>query len=1070
VPSAGEGRPSSEPSATRRRWASVPPRLDLLLAGSVLLLAFLAASFIAVNSDFWLHRAAGKLLAQGRFSFGVHPFLYTNGPEYWVHHAWLFDLLLYQLYGLIGGAGLVLLKALLITALAGLLLGVRRPDSSGWLSAFCTALAVVAMSPGLLLQPACLSLFFLGLAFWLLWRPHAGGGPSHGMRHACLLLVLVLWVNLDSWFWLGPLLIGLFWMGERLDRRSARPTPTWLLPAAFAVCLLNPDHLHVWWPPTELSLFWGADSLRQDVRFAGPFVSPWLGALQPLLEARLASWAYFVLVGLGLLSFALNWRNLLGWRLLVWGSFGLLGAWQTRAVPFFAVVAAPIAALNLQDYLSRRTVSAEPGAKQRVGAVLGRLGLLVGSLLLVGLAWPGWLQGFDSDVRHVGWGVRSDPSLQAVAETIARWRQQGRLGDGDRAFAFHPDIAHYCAWFCPEEKSFFAQYPPLSPQVVQEYVELCRTLNPALASGGDYPRRPIAEINPAARWQKSFHDWGITCLIVEDADTFRRLIADRQHWILLQVEGRAALFGWREEGRTYPVGAEPLDPNYLAFAMPREEEGSVSQSAPGKGPGRDPEARDLWRRFRKAPASSTLETEAASTYLWDFRARVLPDSRQRLVGGLARWAAGLMGLPGAPAGAPSPAMIPLLVRLYRPSHFLGDPEQDLAAPPLLAIRLARRAIAANPEDAAAHLRLGQAYLALHHLVGERSSTRELVLLDELRQVQTATALQQAQIADPQLATAHQLLANLFHERGYLDAALDHRREELRLARLHRSPHPEEATERESRLQNLAQQVEELEQKVQNAHKAWAVAVRTRSTPDPVADAESALRYGLARTALDEILTPAPQELLGGKGVRLTCLLQLQLGRGEQIRDVLLAGDAGQHKQNLGYLQIPAPALPGYAPAYPLLAYDWLLLLLTSATGDYDQAHSQLRELIEPAQTQQQRRLQLVQHRLPVVVASELGLSASPFAPLPWLQPRFERDKAVSFVMQARALEHQVSDLSVLGAMLALEQGVPRHAVKYLRQALQERPAGPDTPGVFASRAFAETYLRRIEEGSGRKRP
>jgi tetratricopeptide (TPR) repeat protein len=412
-------------------------------------------------------------------------------------------------------------------------------------------------------------------------------------------------------------------------------------------------------------------------------------------------------------------------------------------------------------------------------------------------------------------------------------------------------------------------------------------------------------------------------------------------------------------------------------------------------------------------------------------------------------------------------MIPLLVRLYHPSQLSGDAERDLAAPPLLAIRLARRAIAANPEDASAYLRLGQAYLALHNLVGERSPARTLVLLDELRHVQTATTLQQARIADPQQATAHQLLANLFHERGYLDAALDHRREELRLARRHRLRQTEESPERESRLQNLIHQVEELEQTVQNAHKAWTLSVRTHSTPNPVADAESALRYGLAQTALDEVLAPAPQELLGGKGVQLACLLQLQLGRGEQIRDLLLGGDAKEHKQNLGYLQIAAPALPGYAPAYHLLAYDWLLLLLAAATGDYDQAHNQIHELIEPAQTQQQRRLQLVQHRLPVVLTSELGLSASPFAPLPWLAPRIERSEALPLVMQARFLEHEVSDLNVLGALLALEQGAPRQAENYLRRALEERPARPDTPGVFAGRAFAETYLRRIQEGARR---
>jgi hypothetical protein len=1047
--------------------------LDLLLAGSVLLLAFFAASFIAVNSDFWLHLAAGRLIAQGRFPLGSHPFLYTNGPEYWVHHGWLFDLLLYELHKLIGGAGLVLLKALLITALAGILLRMRRPESNVWVAVLCTALAVLTMSPALVLGPACLSLCLLSLTLWLLWFPRPNGSSPHWIRWACLLLLLVLWVNLDGWFWLGLLLVGLFWIAERLrlpgtavdtDSNSAPTIPTWLLAAAFAVCLLNPDHLHVWRPPSELSLFWSATGLRQDLRFTGPFVSPWQRALQPLKEAQLASWAYFVLVGLGLLSFVLIRRDLPGWRLLVWVSFGLLGAWQARAVPFFAVVAAPITALNLQDYL-HRPVSAEPDGKRRLGAALGRLGLLMGILVLVVLAWPGWLQGFESDVRHVGWGVWSDPSLQGVAETIGRWRRLGRIGESDRAFASHPDIAHYCAWLCPDERSFFVQDPSLPPSVVQHFIELCRSVNPALGAvrDGGLSSGPLSSV---PRWQKSFQDWGITYLIVDDPDTFRRLLEDRRHWFLLHVEGRAALFGWREEGRTYPVGAAPLDANRLAFSNPKEDESSAPSSAPGKGPGRDPEARNRWMRFLKAPTLPALDTETAGTYLRLFRARVLPEFRQRLVEGWAALEAGMTGLPLSPAGAPSPAMIPLLVRLYHPSQFLGDTERDLAALPLLVIRHARRAIAANPEDADAHLRLGQAYLALHYHAGERSSARTLALLDELRKVQIATGLQQARIADPQLAITHQLLANLFQERGYLDAALDHRREELRLARRH-SQHHEEASERELRLQSLSQQVRELGQAVQNASKAWTLDVRTRSSPDPLADAESALRYGLARTALDEVLVPAPQELLGGKGVQLLFLLHLQLGRGEQIRDSLLAPDAGAHKLNLGYVDIAAPALPGYAPVYHLPAYDWLLLLLAAATGDYHQAHNQLRELIEMAQTQQQRRLQLVHHRLPVVLASEMGLSASPFAPLPWLSPRIERGDTVPLLIAARYLEHEASDLKVLGALLALEQGVPQQAKNYLRQALQERPASSDAPGVFASRALAEVYLRRIEQDARR---
>ena len=40
-----------------------------------------------------------------------------------------------------------------------------------------------------------------------------------------------------------------------------------------------------------------------------------------------------------------------GWRLPVWLAFAALAAWQVRLVPFFAVVAGPITALNLGERL-----------------------------------------------------------------------------------------------------------------------------------------------------------------------------------------------------------------------------------------------------------------------------------------------------------------------------------------------------------------------------------------------------------------------------------------------------------------------------------------------------------------------------------------------------------------------------------------------------------------------------------------------------------------------------------------------------------------------------------------------
>ena len=106
------------------------------------------------------------------------------------------------------------------------------------------------MSPWLPLQPVCLSLLLLGLSFEILWYEP----PTRpAWRYVVLLLLFALWANLDAWFVLGPVLVALFWLGEFLGPSSERRTPGWLVPAAVAVCLLNPHFHRVFAFPAEIS-------------------------------------------------------------------------------------------------------------------------------------------------------------------------------------------------------------------------------------------------------------------------------------------------------------------------------------------------------------------------------------------------------------------------------------------------------------------------------------------------------------------------------------------------------------------------------------------------------------------------------------------------------------------------------------------------------------------------------------------------------------------------------------------------------------------------------------------------
>src|SRR5207253_11131659 len=112
-----------------------------------------------------------RYIGEHGLHFADDPFSFT--AQGWVNHSWLYDLLLFRLHTLGGGMLLAVVKALAVMVLAGVLLAVRRRDS-GWLApAGCTLLALLCMSPRLLLQPVCLSYLFLGITLWMLWRQTA---------------------------------------------------------------------------------------------------------------------------------------------------------------------------------------------------------------------------------------------------------------------------------------------------------------------------------------------------------------------------------------------------------------------------------------------------------------------------------------------------------------------------------------------------------------------------------------------------------------------------------------------------------------------------------------------------------------------------------------------------------------------------------------------------------------------------------------------------------------------------------------------------------------------------------
>lgn len=554
--------------------------IDLLSIGLLLAFAFVSASYVARNSDVWLHLATGRLLVQGEYRFGVDPFTYTATTQYWVNHAWLFDIGLYWIFGQFGGAGVVALKAIAIVATAALMLYSARGRGPAWMATGCILLAVLAMSSRLLLQPMVVSLLLLAGCLCCL--------RIGGRALVAIPILIAVWVNVDSWFVLGPALVALFWVGQRLDpNRTTQPSwPIWLFPAVFCACLLNPHHIYAIQLPWELSPAVWRSGFRTDPRFAGLFASPW--RWEPLGAAggyNFAAWAFFVLFGLGLVSFAVNRRAVWGWRASVWLAFALLAAWQVRLIPFFAVVAGPITALNLGEVWPS-------GAYARSGR--GLIFTTVITLLVLG--WQGWTNGIHNHERGAAWAVHPDPTLVRAASGVVSWRQTNTAPPEARVFPTHPDVGHYLAWFAPGEKYLLDSRLKLFTGVADEFAVLSRAVGVLPHDGTE----PSAE---------TLNQFGIAAVLLYDPSGARltRGLGDAAvgKWEILRIDGAAVLL--LPPGGSYALVR--FDAERQAFRVVSE------QPVPGAGPALSMEQPPWWRPTRERGRMGSWEADAAMIYL-----------------------------------------------------------------------------------------------------------------------------------------------------------------------------------------------------------------------------------------------------------------------------------------------------------------------------------------------------------------------------------------------------------------------------------------------------------------------
>jgi hypothetical protein len=204
--------------------------------------------------DTWWHLKTGDYVLHHRALPVPDPFSYTTdlgkpaypGEEQVRHfnltHEWLAQIILYAIYATAGAPGLVLFKALLLTALCGLtgLIAARRSGSfyAGVVAAFAAAMVGIEFASD---RPALVS-FLMVAVFVAIFE----------FRRPLWILppLALLWANCHGGFFLGWIVAGAYSAEAAIQYFRKRPLDDaariWKVSAvAIAISFLNPNGFHV---------------------------------------------------------------------------------------------------------------------------------------------------------------------------------------------------------------------------------------------------------------------------------------------------------------------------------------------------------------------------------------------------------------------------------------------------------------------------------------------------------------------------------------------------------------------------------------------------------------------------------------------------------------------------------------------------------------------------------------------------------------------------------------------------------------------------------------------------------
>ena len=281
-----------------------------MAAAVVIVFAVVISVFSIRNNDIWWLMAVARRIFETKAFVYQDPFTFTALGAPWSPQAWLSGIVFYLTHGLAGAGGLIVLRIVLVAGIVVVALRTLKHVGVSWALASPVFIVVLLTCYNRFIVRAHLfEYLFIALILWFLLSNPLKRGRSFFVIPVAIQL---LWVNMHPSYFLGVVLVGLFFLGEWISvslapnasfiRPIYREKYDWkrigiLLGLMVVACFINPN------PPAFLMQPLGGEQRELLSRYTLEWRSPFdpqlaTASFHPYYEIMLALGALAVLLAL----------------------------------------------------------------------------------------------------------------------------------------------------------------------------------------------------------------------------------------------------------------------------------------------------------------------------------------------------------------------------------------------------------------------------------------------------------------------------------------------------------------------------------------------------------------------------------------------------------------------------------------------------------------------------------------------------------------------------------------------------------------------------------------------------